>query len=60
MQYRQRGKSGLLVSELGVGAMTFGARGYWEVVGGLDQTAAQRLVDTAIDGGINFFDTADV
>lgn len=60
MQYRQLGKSGLLVSELCFGAMTFGARGYWEVVGGLDQTAAQRLVDTAIDGGINFFDTADV
>jgi aryl-alcohol dehydrogenase-like predicted oxidoreductase len=60
MQYRQLGKSGLLVSELCFGAMTFGANGYWEVVGGLRQTAAQRLVDTAIDGGINFFDTADV
>lgn len=60
MQYRQLGKSGLLVSELCFGAMSFGAKGYWEVVGGLDQAAAQRLVDTAIDGGINFFDTADV
>ncbi len=60
MQYRQLGKSGLLVSELCFGTMSFGAKGYWEVVGGLDQTGAQRLVDTAIDGGINFFDTADV
>lgn len=60
MKYRQLGKSGLLVSELCFGAMSFGAKGYWEVVGGLDQPAAQRLVDIAIDGGINFFDTADV
>jgi aryl-alcohol dehydrogenase-like predicted oxidoreductase len=60
MQYRQLGQSGLLVSELCFGTMTFGAKGYWEVIGGLDQAAAQRLVDIAIDGGINFFDTADV
>jgi aryl-alcohol dehydrogenase-like predicted oxidoreductase len=60
MQYRQLGKSGLLVSELCFGTMPFGAKGYWEVVGGLDQPMAQRLVDIAIDGGINFFDTADV
>jgi len=54
MQYRQLGQSGLLVSELCFGTMPFGAKGYWEVVGGLDQAAAQRLVDIAIDGGINF------
>jgi aryl-alcohol dehydrogenase-like predicted oxidoreductase len=60
MQYRQLGKSGLLVSELCFGTMPFGAKGYWEVVGGLDQPMAQRLVDIAIDGGVNFFDTADV
>jgi len=60
MQYRQLGKSGLLVSELCFGTMTFGADGYWETVGGLDQTAAQRIVESAIDGGINFFDSADV
>jgi len=35
MQYRQLGKSGLLVSELSFGAMSYGAGGYWEVVGGL-------------------------
>ena len=60
MKYRTLGKSGLLVSELCFGAMTFGAKGYWEIIGGLDATAAQRLVDLALDGGINFFDTADV
>jgi aryl-alcohol dehydrogenase-like predicted oxidoreductase len=60
MQYIQLGSSGLLVSELCFGTMSFGADGYWKVVGGLDQAAAQRLVDAAIDGGVNFFDTADV
>lgn len=60
MHYRQLGKSGLLVSELCLGAMSFGGQGYWEKIGGLDQTAAQRLVDIAFDAGVNFFDTADV
>jgi aryl-alcohol dehydrogenase-like predicted oxidoreductase len=40
--------------------MSFGAAGYWEKIGGLDRAAAQRLVDAALDAGINFFDTADV
>ncbi|MBP8178264.1 MAG: aldo/keto reductase, partial [Spirochaetes bacterium] len=60
MQYRQLGKSGLLVSELCFGTMSFGSQGYWTKIGGLDQNAAQKLVDIALDGGINFFDTADV
>ena len=60
MQYRQLGRSGLLVSEICFGAMSFGAAGYWEKIGGLDHQAAQRLVDIALDAGVNFFDTADV
>ncbi len=60
MQYRQLGRSGLLVSELCLGAMSFGGQGYWKVVGGLDEVAARRLVDMALDAGVNFFDTADV
>lgn len=60
MNYRQLGHSGLLVSELCLGAMSFGKQGYWEVVGGLGDEEAQRLVDIALDAGINFFDTADV
>lgn len=60
MRYRQLGKSGLLVSELCLGTMSFGGQGYWEKIGGLDQAAAQRLVDIALDAGVNFFDTADV
>jgi len=60
MKYRQLGTSGLLVSELCFGTMSFGAQGYWGKIGGLDQASAKRLVDIALDGGINFFDTADV
>lgn len=60
MHYRQLGKSGLLVSELCLGTMSFGGQGYWEKIGGLDQASAQRLVDISLDAGVNFFDTADV
>jgi aryl-alcohol dehydrogenase-like predicted oxidoreductase len=60
MQYRQLGKSGLLVSELCLGTMSFGSAGSWANVGSLDETAATRLVDIALDAGVNFFDTADV
>lgn len=60
MKYRQLGKSGLMVSELCLGAMSFGGDGYWKVVGNLDYPASKKLVDMAIDAGVNFFDTADV
>lgn len=60
MQYRQLGQSGLLVSELCLGTMSFGKQGYWEVIGGLEAGAAKRLVDIALDSGINFFDSADI
>ena len=40
--------------------MTFGGKGFWEVVGKTPQDEADRLVGLALDGGINFFDTADV
>jgi aryl-alcohol dehydrogenase-like predicted oxidoreductase len=60
MHYRLFGRTGLYVSELCFGAMTFGGKGFWEVVGKTGQDEADRLVGLAIDGGINFFDTADV
>jgi len=60
MEYRQLGKSGLLVSELCLGTMSFGSAGSWANVGSLDETASTRHVDIAFDAGINFFDTADV
>jgi aryl-alcohol dehydrogenase-like predicted oxidoreductase len=40
--------------------MTFGGKGFWKNVGQVEQKGANELVKTAIDGGINFFDTADV
>jgi len=60
MKYNQLGKSGLLVSELCFGTMSFGSSGYWSVVGSLDYKDSKRLVDIALDAGINYFDSADV
>jgi aryl-alcohol dehydrogenase-like predicted oxidoreductase len=61
MKYRQLADTGVFVSELCLGAMTFGGVGQmWEVIGGLDQKAADGIVHRALDGGINFVDTADV
>jgi aryl-alcohol dehydrogenase-like predicted oxidoreductase len=60
MKMRFLGKSGLKVSELCFGTMTFGGRGYWTIVGQVDQKLADILVNTALEAGVNFFDTADV
>ena len=60
MRYKQLGKTGLVVSEVCFGTMTFGGDGFWKVIGTQDQKDADQLVQTAIDGGVNFFDTADI
>ena len=61
MRYSTFGRTGLFVSELCFGAMTFGGKGgIWEKVGNTAQQEADRLVGLALDAGINFFDTADV
>jgi aryl-alcohol dehydrogenase-like predicted oxidoreductase len=61
MRYKPLGRSGLLVSELCLGTMTFGGRGeLWSKIGHLGQTEAETLIGTALDAGINFIDTADV
>jgi aryl-alcohol dehydrogenase-like predicted oxidoreductase len=60
MRYRLLGKTGVYVSELCFGAMTFGGKGFWEVVGKLGQKEVDTLVGTALDAGVNFLDTADV
>jgi aryl-alcohol dehydrogenase-like predicted oxidoreductase len=60
MRYNVLGKTGLFVSELCLGAMTFGGKGFWEVVGRLGNKEAESLVGTALDNGVNFIDTADV
>jgi len=61
MRFNKLGRTGLLVSELCLGTMTFGGgEGMWRQIGALDQGQAERLVGRAIDAGINFIDTADV
>jgi aryl-alcohol dehydrogenase-like predicted oxidoreductase len=61
MRMKTLGNSGLFVSELCFGAMTFGGRdGLWGQVGQLGQTEADALVGAALNAGINFFDTANV
>jgi aryl-alcohol dehydrogenase-like predicted oxidoreductase len=60
MRYRLFGKTGLYVSQLCLGAMTFGGKGFWEVVGKLGAKEVEGIIGTAFDEGINFIDTADV
>src|SRR5580700_6775902 len=60
MEYATLGNTGLLVSKLCFGTMTFGdGRGLFKGISSVGQAGADELVKTAIDGGINFFDTAD-
>ena len=61
MHTNKLGRTGLFVSELCLGTMTFGGgEGMWKQIGALPQHGAERLVGRAIEAGINFFDTADV
>ena len=60
MEYKTLGNTGLLVSRLCFGTMTFGdGRGLFKAISAVGQAGADKLVKTSIDGGINFFDTAD-
>ncbi|HET7810445.1 MAG TPA: aldo/keto reductase [Steroidobacteraceae bacterium] len=60
MRYRKLGNTGLIVSEMCLGAMTFGTgEGMWATVGSVSQDGGTDLVKTALDNGINFIDTAD-
>jgi aryl-alcohol dehydrogenase-like predicted oxidoreductase len=61
MEYKPLGNTGLLVSTLCLGTMTFqGGAGIWKAIGNTDQAGADEIIKTSIDAGINFFDTADV
>ncbi len=60
MEYRQLGRSGLRVSSLSLGTMTFGGRGVFEKVGSTGPEEARRQLDQALDAGVNLIDTADV
>lgn len=60
MDYCTLGRSGLRVSRLTLGAMTFGAgTGIWGAIAGLDRQQASRLVGLAVEQGVNLIDTAD-
>jgi aryl-alcohol dehydrogenase-like predicted oxidoreductase len=68
MQFKTLGDTGLLVSTICFGTMTFGGGGdsplaeanIWKAIGNTDQAGADALIKACIDAGINFFDTADV
>ncbi len=60
MKYNQLGNTGLFVSEICLGAMTFGGQGMFKVVGDVDQKGTTAMIARSIEAGVNFIDTADV
>jgi aryl-alcohol dehydrogenase-like predicted oxidoreductase len=60
MKYNQLGSTGLFVSEICLGTMTFGGAGYFKVVGEVNQKDATGIVAKSLESGVNFIDTADV
>ncbi len=60
MKHRPLGRTGLYVSEICFGTMTFGGQGWWKTMGEVDQGNANALVERALAAGVNFIDTADV
>jgi len=60
MKYNQLGNTGMFVSEICLGTMTFGGAGYFKVVGEVQQKEATGIVSKSLEAGVNFIDTADV
>ncbi|MDB5419010.1 MAG: aldo/keto reductase [Phenylobacterium sp.] len=63
MKYKQLGRTGLYVSEICLGTMTFGGSeqsGMWRAIGALQQAEVDAIVGRALESGVNFLDTADV
>lgn len=60
MRIKTLGNTGLKVSEICLGTMTFGGKGFWTAIGALDEAASNRIVARAVEAGVNFIDTADV
>ena len=63
MKYNHLGRTGLYVSEICLGTMTFGGNadaGMWKAIGALEQPVVDEIVGRALASGVNFFDTADV
>ena len=59
MQYTQLGRSGLTVSRMALGTMTFGSYSFATFQANVDQTTADAMVGLALDAGVNLFDTAE-
>jgi aryl-alcohol dehydrogenase-like predicted oxidoreductase len=63
MKYKQLGGTGLFVSEICLGTMTFGGNadaGIWKAIGALGQAEVDAIIGQALEAGVNFIDTADV
>jgi aryl-alcohol dehydrogenase-like predicted oxidoreductase len=61
MKYHTLGRTGLLVSEICLGTMTFAAgEGMWKSISGVEQDLADKILKDSFDKGVNFVDTADV
>ena len=60
MKYKLLGNTGIKVSELCLGTMTFGGKGFWTAIGSLEQQSVDSLISRSVDAGINFIDTANV
>jgi aryl-alcohol dehydrogenase-like predicted oxidoreductase len=60
MKYNFLGNTGLVVSEICFGTMTFGGKGYWQAIGNIQQQEVNDLMKVVIDSGINFIDTANI
>ncbi|AEA63085.1 MULTISPECIES: aldo/keto reductase [Burkholderia] len=63
MRYNQLGNTGLFVSEICLGTMTFGRSGQdgmWGNIAGMDQATADAIVERSLAAGVNFIDTADI
>src|ERR1700712_4857598 len=59
MRYNPLGRTGLYVSELCLGTMTFGGKGFWEAIGKLGTKEVDSLVGTSLEAGVNFIDTSN-
>lgn len=60
MRYKKLGNTGLLVSEVCLGTMTFGGKGIYSAIGQTGREPAGEILQKALDAGVNFIDTANV
>ena len=60
MKYHRLGNTGLFISEICLGTMTFGGKGFYTQMGAVPQKGVTEIVARSIEAGVNFIDTADV